>query len=38
MPDFRGISGALVGLKLCLEQKLPVLEALGITVKVRVLN
>jgi hypothetical protein len=38
VPDFRGISGALVGLKLRLEQQLPVLASLGVTVNVRVLD
>lgn len=38
MPDFRGISGALVGLRLKLEQQLPVLVALGVNVSVRVLD
>ncbi len=38
MPDFRGISGALVGLKLRFEQELAVLAALGVTVKIKVLD
>jgi hypothetical protein len=38
VPDFRGISGALVGLKLRLEQQLPVLASLGVTVNVSVLD
>ncbi len=38
MSDFRGISGALVGLKLRLEQELPVLVALGVNVSVSVLD
>ncbi len=38
MSDFRGISGALVGLKLRLEQELPVLASLGVNVSVCVLD
>lgn len=38
MPDFRGISGALVGLRIKLERQLPVLAALGVNVHVRVLD
>ena len=38
MADFRGISGALVGLRLRLEQELPVLAALGVNVSVHVLD
>lgn len=38
MPDFRGISGALVGLKQRLEDELPLLASLNITVNVRVFD
>jgi hypothetical protein len=38
MADFRGISGALVGLRLRLEQELPLLAALGVNVSIQVLD
>lgn len=38
MADFRGISGALVGLRLRLEKELPLLAALGVNVSVTVLD